>query len=97
MAQEHKENNKQKNIEWKLITSIPVFDGRQYENDHQFNQKVNYHINPIGNYIGNHDGFEYIPKSNQFPKLISNPHTLINSDLNKGFKQVCKNKLFIKY
>ena len=77
------------NVEcWKRIASIDVLDGRQYENQQEFNKAVEYKINPIGNYVGEHAKFLSIPKHNELPKLIPNIHSVINEDLNKGFKQV---------
>ena len=94
MSMQAQTNNKHNEC-WKPIASMNVLDGRQYENEQEFNQPVQYKINPIGSYVGEHAEFLSIPKHNELPKLIPNVRSLINEDLNKGFKQVLNVKLSV--
>lgn len=75
-------------IQWKPIAFMNLFDGRQYENKDEFNKNVEYKINSIGNYVGVHSQFIGIPKQHQLPKVIPNVSSLIDEDLNKGYKEV---------
>jgi len=68
------------------IASFKVSDAYRYENDHHFNQRVNYHIQPVGEYIGLHSDFVAVPKHDEYPRLIPNIHSLTDQDLNKGFQ-----------
>ena len=76
---------------WKPIASMTVLDGRQYENNNEldYSKSVHYAIKPIGNYVGGDNSeFLSLPKDNELPRLIPNIQSLIDEDLNKGFKQV---------
>eukprot|EP01083_Nonionella_stella_P176558 618062_1 len=76
---------KEECVSWKRVAATNVLDGRQYENDNQFNNPATYTINPVGSYLALNAEFASIPKPNQLPKLIPNVASLINEDLNQGY------------